>query len=168
MLNDLEKSWALLLEEENDPVCLINSQNKFLELAANSSPNFVVEKCLQVSSRAREINYHSGLIYSRGVLGYAYYMLSEYDKALPLLQETLREIDDLDGPKLKYRIMGTLALAHISLGNFKQALNMDFKPETCSKKLVIALRKAGPFMALVCAIRKWGYLTKLSNRIRTA
>ena len=135
MLDDLEKSWALLLEQEEDPICLIDSQNNFLELVANSSPGFVVEKSLYVSQKATEIAYQRGRIYSKGVLGYAYYMLSEYDKALPLLQDTLRELDNVDSPKLQYRLMGTLALAHISLGNFKQALEYGFQTRDLLKKI---------------------------------
>ena len=127
MLDDLEKRWAVLQEEEKDPLRLIDRQNAFLEATANTLPQFVVEKCKDVAERAGMLAYQPGLIYCNGVLGYAYYMLSEYDTALPLLQDTLAALSTEEESPLRYRLTGTIALIHISLGNFQQALQYGFQ-----------------------------------------
>ena len=122
MNEDLEKNWALLEEEYTDPVELIYKQIDYLRTVMNHAPAFVLRKSEHVIQNAERTGENLALARSKGSRGYAYYVTSCYDKALPLLHEALILLDEEDHPLAEFELHGAIALTHISLGNFQLAI----------------------------------------------
>ena len=122
MNEDLEKNWALLIEKYSDPVELVHKQADYLRLVMNTAPAFVLEKSKEVIQTAEQAGDRLALARGKGARGYAYYVISNYDKALPLLHEALKLIEEEDHTFVEFELHGAIALTHISLGNFQLAI----------------------------------------------
>ena len=122
MNEDLEKNWALLEEEYSDPVELIHKQIDYLRSIMYLTPAPMLDKSKELIQRAEETGDKVALARSMGSLGTAYYIISNYDKALPVLHEALHILDEVDHDSVEFELHGTIALTHISLGNFQLAI----------------------------------------------
>lgn len=122
MNEDLEKNWALLEEEYSDPIELIHKQIDYLRSVVYLTPAPAFEKSKELIQRAEKTGNNVAMARSKGSLGTAYYVISNYDKALPLLHEALKLLDDEDHDLVEFELHGAIALTHISLGNFQLAI----------------------------------------------
>ncbi|MBX2821578.1 MAG: tetratricopeptide repeat protein [Rhodothermaceae bacterium] len=132
---DLEKNWALLEKEYSDPIKLINRQVTYLQSVMNFAPAFVLEKSKGLIKEAEKTKDNQALARSKGVRGYAYYVVSSYDKALPLLHQALALIEHEDHTFLEHELHGVIALIHISLGNFQIAIEHGIRTRQLIQKL---------------------------------
>ena len=135
MIEDLEQNWALLEEEHNDPVELINKQVDYLQSVTNTSPYFVLEKSIALIRKAEQLDDHYAHARSKVIRGYAFYVISGYDKALVLLHEALSMIEGEQHTFLEFEIHGAIALIHISLGNFQSAIEHGYKTRALIQQL---------------------------------
>ena len=70
-----------------------------------------------------EIDYERGRGLHAGIKGYAYFMVSDFERALPLLLETLPAFTSEDEPELFVRIHLGLANIYVSIGMYTESLN---------------------------------------------
>ena len=102
----------------------IDAQNEFLEQIMIEHPRQVLPWSQVVLDSARQLDYQLGIGTSVVLQGYAHYMLSNHEKALPLMIEGLAIIEKLNVPALECKITGAIAILHISLGNLSKSLEL--------------------------------------------
>lgn len=127
MNEDLEQSWTLLEEQCSEPVELIEKQLEYLQSIMLSSTDFVLEKIDGLIKRAKQSGDLRCMAAAKAILGNAYYIVSSYDKALPVLHEALHLIKSIGDTHIEFQLNGTIALVHISLGNFQTAMRHGYK-----------------------------------------
>ena len=76
---------------------------------------------------SEKLEYQRGMALGTAFQGFAHYMLSDFPTALPLLESALVKAENLDDPLIKGRIYGAMAGLHISMGNFKTAIDCGYK-----------------------------------------
>ncbi len=124
---DITEQWRDLCAKGSDTLPSIDRRLEFLESLLISDPRFVIRNVPDVQKLAEDRSYTRGIAYCKGLLGYGHYMVSSYDKALKFLHEGLTVAEGRRFHFIDYRILGTIALIHISLGNFNQAMEYGFK-----------------------------------------
>ena len=126
-LHELEDRWRSVSRNDADPHKRLDEQCAFLEEHVVEHPRQVMRWAEELYGDALEAGYKQGLAYAKGMQGYALYMLSDHSKALPLLHEALAVVENTSNETVEARIAGTIAGVHISLGNFKQALDYGYR-----------------------------------------
>ena len=127
MHQDLEQRWALLEKDSNDHIELLGQQLDLLQSIMLSAPHFVLEKGRGIEQNVNLLADAYLMARTKGVLGYAYYAVSSYDKALPLLHQALDLLEPEKHPLIESEIHGCIALIYISVGNFTKAFDHGYK-----------------------------------------
>jgi two-component system NtrC family sensor kinase len=76
---------------------------------------------------SRRLKYPDGEAYSLGLIGYAEYMIADFDSGLHHLEQALTIALAADARHAQARIYSVLAMVHRSLGNFDQAFSCALK-----------------------------------------
>ena len=127
---ELESEWADLTEDDVDPYTTIDKQNAFLETIVVTHPQLVLRYASEVLAHAYSSKYNKGIAFSKGLQGYAYYMLSDFERALPMLHEALADLKGSSSPYIEQQLNGAIAMIHISLSNFNEAFEYGYKTRT--------------------------------------
>ncbi len=118
----IEAQWQSLLDQKESEEKQILAQGQFLEQIVTAQPRFVLEQSSKLISASQDIGYKLGEAYGVSMEGYSHYMLSNYDKALPLLKQALAIFKSLGIPTLESKVVGAIASVYTSLGEFSKSI----------------------------------------------
>lgn len=97
-------------------------------------PRRALELAEQASALAGHLQDAPAQAVSTGYAGYAHYMLSEHEAALPKLTEARIRCQRVGDERTEGRILSALASVHQSLGNYEQALSFAMRALTLIRK----------------------------------
>ncbi len=118
---DIEAEWHKLGQQDLSETDRINAQMSFLENLIMSHPQMCLTLVQEPIEASRNAGYEPGIAYGLALQGYAHYMHSDHETALPLLVESLSILEKYNTPQMEGKVTGALATVHISMGNFGEA-----------------------------------------------
>lgn len=98
-----------------------------IEKTASSNPRAAIEACRKANNYAKELSYDRGIGYSLALMGYAHFLLSEFDDALSNFIRALPLVQASGDLRSEARIMEGLAHVYLSMGNHEQNLYYGLK-----------------------------------------
>ncbi len=119
---DVAEQWQNLCAQTSTEFAGLEAKFEFLERTSITEPHAVIDWCNATLKESQSINYTEGIASSLAIKGFAHYMLSNHEKALPLLAEALTLIEPLSLLELECKITRAIAGVHISLGNLSKVL----------------------------------------------
>ncbi len=151
----LEKELSELPEGEASPrkVDLLNKLSREMVI---QSPRPALKLARRAEKIARKIDYTNGLGYSIGLQGYAYYMTSRFQEAIPRFKESLKLIKDIDFPEGEAEIYNGLSSVHLSLGNYEEALQYQLNALKIIQKMGKTVMEGWALYALGVGYQEWG------------
>lgn len=120
-LIDIEAEWQKLGRQDLSETDRIQAQMAFLEGLILNQPQMCIKLVEEAIEASRQSDYEQGIAYGMALKGFALYMLSDHESALPLLVESLSILEQYNSPLIEGKVTGALASVHISMGNFGEA-----------------------------------------------
>ncbi|CAN0582925.1 unnamed protein product, partial [Laminaria digitata] len=121
-------------DQTSTDIAGLQARFEFLERITITEPHAVLRWCDTTLKDSQRIGFTAGIASSLAIKGFAHYMLSNHEKALPLLSEALALIEPLSLPELECKITRAIAGVHISLGNLGKVVEFGQRTLTLVKE----------------------------------
>jgi signal transduction histidine kinase len=159
LISEIEQQLAELPPDEKseNKVDLIN---KLCRLQIIENPSRGLELAITAENIALELNYQKGLGYSIGLHGYAKYMMSDLEAALPKFKTALKMAEETGFTEGKAEIYGGMAAVQLSLGNYEDALAYQLKGYEIILKLGNTYMEGWSLYNLGLGYHEWGDFSK--------
>jgi signal transduction histidine kinase len=124
-ISELEKRLESLHgQETTERVDVLNDLCAELSI---TEPKRAIEISREAYRLAKRLSHKAGMAHALGYEGFSFYLLSDHDKAMPKLMDSISLFEEVGDLKGRARAMSALASVQVSLGNYEAALAKSFE-----------------------------------------
>ncbi len=120
---ELEAELKPLLEKSELSTCRIDIQNEYTQLVLVNEPQRGLQLATDTNEITEKLAYHDGIAYSMALMGFACYMMSDYESSLMKLFKAKSMVEQSGSIANRAKVFQLLGSVKLSMGDYDQALS---------------------------------------------